>query len=90
MEAPTPACAHFDQLPVVQPGSEGCEACLATGSWWVHLRMCLNCGHVGCCDQSPNRHARAHFATVGHPVMRSQEPGEAWAWCWIDEVDIDL
>lgn len=90
MEAPAPACPHFEQLPVVQPGSEGCEECLASGSRWVHLRMCLNCGHVGCCDQSPNRHARAHYTSVGHPVMRSQEPGEAWGWCWIDEVDIDL
>jgi CPA1 family monovalent cation:H+ antiporter len=64
---------------------DGCEECLAAGSTWVHLRLCLQCGHVGCCDSSPERHADKHFASTGHPVMRSFEPGEDWRWCFIDE-----
>jgi CPA1 family monovalent cation:H+ antiporter len=64
---------------------EGCEECLATGSTWVHLRLCLQCGHVGCCDSSPERHASKHFESEGHPVMRSFEPGEEWRWCFVDE-----
>ena len=81
------ACAHLDQLGAVDPRTpEGCEECLKTGSWWVHLRLCLSCGHVGCCDQSPNRHATAHFHESGHPVMRSFEPGEDWGWCYVDEI----
>lgn len=67
------------------PGSHGCEECLQTGGVWVHLRLCLACGHVGCCDSSPNRHATHHFEQSGHPVMRSFEPGEYWAWCYEDE-----
>ncbi len=65
---------------------EGCQECLAIGSTWVHLRLCLTCGHVGCCDSSPNRHATAHYADVGHPVIRSFQPGEAWRWCFVDEI----
>jgi uncharacterized UBP type Zn finger protein len=65
---------------------EGCEECLAIGSSWVHLRVCLTCGHVGCCDSSPSRHATAHYNDVGHPVIRSFQPGEAWRWCYIDEI----
>ena len=79
------ACSHLDEIRDATAGSDGCEACLAIGGWWVHLRLCLTCGHVGCCDQSPNRHARAHFHTTGHPVVRSHEPGETWRWCWVDE-----
>jgi hypothetical protein len=63
----------------------GCEDCLRTGSPWVHLRLCLTCGFVGCCDSSPNRHARRHATLVGHPVVRSFEPGEHWRWCFVDE-----
>lgn len=63
----------------------GCEDCLKTGGRWVHLRVCLTCGHVGCCDSSPNRHATAHFHGTGHPVISSAEPGETWAWCYVDE-----
>jgi monovalent cation/hydrogen antiporter len=63
---------------------DGCEECLAMGSTWVHLRLCLECGHVGCCDSSPNRHASKHFASERHPVMRSFEPGESWRWCFVD------
>ena len=68
----------------------GCEECLEIGSGWVHLRMCLNCGKVGCCDNSPNRHATAHFREVGHPLIRSAEPGESWAWCYEDEVALAI
>jgi uncharacterized UBP type Zn finger protein len=69
----------------VTPSGPGCAECLASGSRWVHLRLCLSCGHVGCCDSSPNRHATAHFRATGHPVVRSYEPGEEWAWCYVDE-----
>ncbi|MFL6136846.1 MAG: UBP-type zinc finger domain-containing protein [Frankiaceae bacterium] len=65
---------------------DGCEECLASGGRWVHLRRCASCGHVGCCDSSPSRHATGHFHQTGHPVMRSQEPGESWSWCYVDEV----
>jgi hypothetical protein len=64
----------------------GCEECLAIGGQWVHLRMCQSCGKIGCCDSSPNRHASKHAHAVGHPVLRSVEPGEHWSWCVIDEV----
>jgi hypothetical protein len=64
---------------------EGCEACLQAGSAWVHLRLCLTCGFVGCCDSSPNRHARRHAHFAGHPIVRSFEPGEDWRWCYVDE-----
>ncbi|MBW0108589.1 UBP-type zinc finger domain-containing protein [Pseudonocardia sp. KRD-182] len=70
----------------VTPRTPGvCEACLRTRSRWVHLRLCLTCGQVGCCDSSPNRHARRHAALVGHPIVRSAEPGEHWRWCYVDE-----
>ena len=64
----------------------GCEECLKLGGRWVHLRMCQSCGRVGCCDASPNRHATAHFDQSGHPVIRSIEPGEAWSYCYVDDV----
>jgi uncharacterized UBP type Zn finger protein len=83
-------CSHLDQIHDVSPNSDGCEECLASGSRWVHLRMCLACGHVGCCDSSPGRHATGHFQATHHPVMRSAEPGEAWGWCYVDEVQLDL
>jgi uncharacterized UBP type Zn finger protein len=67
----------------------GCEECLKIGSLWVHLRMCMECGHVGCCDSSPNKHATKHFHKVKHPIMRSVEPGESWGWCYVDEMEID-
>jgi uncharacterized UBP type Zn finger protein len=70
----------------VKPLTKGCEECMKSGDKWLHLRMCLECGHVGCCDSSPNRHARAHFHAVGHPLMQSAERGEDWKWCFIDEV----
>jgi uncharacterized UBP type Zn finger protein len=64
----------------------GCEDCLRIGGTWVHLRMCETCGHIGCCDNSPNRHATAHFRETSHPIIRSAEPGEDWSWCYVDEI----
>lgn len=82
------ACLHLDEFQVVPPANtpDGCEECLASGSRWVHLRLCLACGHVGCCDSSPNKHATAHFHASSHVVIRSFEPGEEWRWCYVDEV----
>jgi len=79
-------CTHLDQIRDVEPDStQGCPDCLTAGSRWVHLRECLECGHVGCCDSSPKRHATAHFQSTSHPVMRSFESGESWRWCFVDE-----
>lgn len=80
-------CEHLDGLDgAVEPSQrDGCEDCLAIGSRWVHLRLCMTCGHVGCCDSSPNRHATAHFHESGHPIIQSFEPGERWAWCYADD-----
>lgn len=79
-------CTHLDEIRDVQPStSEGCEDCLRIGSPWVHLRECLSCGHVGCCDSSPNRHATAHFRTTTHPIVTSFEPGEHWRYCYPDD-----
>ena len=80
---------HDPHLELVQPvhprTPEGCEECLRLGTPWVHLRLCLTCGHVGCCDSSPERHARIHAYQIGHPVVQSLEPGEDWRWCYFDE-----
>ncbi len=73
----------------VQPSGHGCAECLASGDEWVHLRLCMSCGHVGCCDDSPNRHATGHFRATGHPVIKAFEPGEDWAWCYVDEDSAD-
>ena len=81
----TTLCSHFRALPKVAPRTDGCEECLAMGDTWVHLRLCLTCGHVGCCDSSKNKHATRHFHATHHPVMRSLEPGETWGWCYVDE-----
>ena len=84
------SCGHIkDHMKSVKPSSKGCEDCLKTGDTWVHLRMCLECGHVGCCDSSKNRHARAHFAATQHPIIQSAERGEKWRWCYIDEIYVD-
>ena len=72
------------------PEVPGCEECLALGTRWVHLRMCQSCGHIGCCDDSPNKHATAHFHATEHPVIRSAEPGEDWFWCYVDEAMFSL
>ncbi|HEX3802206.1 MAG TPA: UBP-type zinc finger domain-containing protein [Solirubrobacteraceae bacterium] len=86
------ACTHLDSVLVTElPESvDGCEECLAQGGVWLHLRICLQCGHVGCCDDSPSRHATAHNASTGHPIIRSLEPGENWSWCYIDEIAMVL
>ena len=83
-------CSHIDQIREVTPSSDGCEDCLRIGGWWVHLRLCLSCGHVACCDSSPNRHASTHARDAGHPIVRSFEPGEDWVWCYVDEVDLEV
>ena len=83
METP---CTHLDQIQDVTPGTQGCEECLQSGDTWVHLRMCLICGHVGCCDSSRNKHATKHFHETGHPLVRSLERGESWMWCYVDKV----
>jgi len=78
---------HAEMIRAVEPSTQdGCEDCLREGSGWVHLRLCLTCGHVGCCDSSPRRHARGHAAQAGHPIVRSFEPGEDWRYCFIDDV----
>lgn len=77
-------CPHADVVRAVRPSAAGCEECLGRGDRWVHLRLCLTCGHVGCCDSSPGRHARAHFHETDHPIVRSATPGEHWAWCYVD------
>lgn len=83
----TSECTHFRGLAPVTPSADGCEDCLRSGGTWVHLRLCMHCGHVGCCDSSPNRHARAHWAAQpDHPVIRSFEPGEDWWYCFADDL----
>jgi hypothetical protein len=86
------ACTHLEQVEFAElPASvDGCEDCLREGGKWLHLRICLSCGHVGCCDDSPNRHATAHFHASSHAIIRSLEPGEEWCWCYIDEVGFVL
>lgn len=78
-------CEHLKEIKEVTPSADGCEDCLKTGGRWVHLRLCQSCGHVGCCDNSPNKHATAHFHQTAHPIIKSFEPGEDWGWCYVDE-----
>lgn len=80
------ACSHLDTMRNPKPSAEGCEDCLKIGGRWVHLRMCEACGHAGCCDSSPNKHATKHFHATQHPIIASLEPGEHWKFCYIDEV----
>ena len=80
------ACSHLDEVADVRPGSDGCQECQRMGGHWVHLRMCMSCGHVGCCDDSPHRHATAHFSADRHPIIQSYEPGEDWWFCYLDDV----
>lgn len=84
------SCEHVGHLKPQPPSAQGCEECLKAGGTWVHLRLCLTCGHVGCCDSSPNRHATRHFQHTHHPVMASFEPDERWAWCFVDEEAVDV
>jgi hypothetical protein len=86
------SCTHLDQISItaLPDGIAGCEDCLRIGARWVHLRMCTSCGHIGCCDSSPNRHATAHANETGHPVIRSAEPGEDWFWCYPDGLALTI
>lgn len=80
-------CTHKDQIKDVHPKDiTVCEDCIKIGDTWVNLRMCLTCGHVGCCDSSKNKHATKHFKATGHPIMKSVTPGEPFTWCYIDEI----
>jgi Zn-finger in ubiquitin-hydrolases and other protein len=80
------ACGHLDTVCDVAPHASGCEECLQIGDTWVHLRVCMSCGHVGCCDSSKNRHASLHAGAAAHPIVQSFEPGEDWWWCYVDQV----
>jgi hypothetical protein len=83
-------CSHAASIKKVHPSARGCEECLKIGQEWVHLRICRTCGHVGCCDQSPGKHATKHFHATQHPVIEGYDPPEGWGWCFVDEVFIDL
>ena len=83
-------CSHMDTIEEVAPSGDGCVECLQMGARWVHLRRCATCGHVGCCDSSPNKHATAHFRTIHHPVVQSFEPGEDWYWCYVDDLAFEI
>jgi hypothetical protein len=85
-----PTCNHLDHVHKVKPSAPGCEDCINTGDEWVHLRECMECGHIGCCDSSKNRHATKHFHRTKHPIIRSFEPGEEWGWCYVDELMLDF
>lgn len=79
------SCSHQEFVRTVTPSARGCEECLKTASWWVHLRICRSCGHVGCCDQSPGKHATKHSQTSGYPFIEDYDPPEGWGWCYVDE-----
>ena len=79
-------CTHLNQIQITSTKEHVCEECVKLGDSWVHLRLCLECGHVGCCDSSKNQHATKHFRHSRHPLIRSIEPGEAWVWCYADEM----
>jgi len=84
-------CTHLGTVTEVIPSSDGCEDCRRDGGRWLHLRLCMSCGHIGCCDDSPNRHATAHWRQQpDHPLIRSYEPGEDWWWCYLDELAFDV
>jgi uncharacterized UBP type Zn finger protein len=82
-------CGHVAAIQDVRPSADGCEDCLKIGGMWVRLRICLTCGHVGCCDQSVHKHAMRHYHGTNHPMMASYEEGESWLWCFVDEVVIE-
>jgi uncharacterized UBP type Zn finger protein len=79
-------CQHLNQIKFTTTGKKVCEECVKMGDSWVHLRLCMECGHVGCCDSSKNKHATKHFRQSQHPLVRSIEPGESWVWCYVDEI----
>lgn len=80
-------CSHLDSIKVTKVSKHECEDCVKMGGEWLHLRMCLQCGHTACCDSSPHKHASAHFRKTHHPIMRSAEPGETWTWCFVDNLE---
>ena len=84
------SCTHLDRPLDTSPVADGCVECLQIGGRWVHLRRCAECGHIGCCDQSPNRHATAHFHGTTHPLIQSFEPGEDWFYCYVDDLAFDI
>jgi hypothetical protein len=84
------SCSHIAGIQTVTPSALGCEECLKSGSVWLHLRICRTCGHVGCCDDSPNKHATKHFHATQHPIIEGYDPPEGWGWCYVDEVLFDL
>lgn len=81
-----PGCSHLNQIALTNTDKRVCEDCVKTGDTWVHLRMCLECGHVGCCDSSKNKHATRHYHSTKHPLIRSIEAGERWVWCYVDNL----
>jgi uncharacterized UBP type Zn finger protein len=83
-------CAHIAGIRDITPSALGCEECLKSGSVWLHLRICRSCGHVGCCDDSPNKHATKHFRATGHPIIKSLERGEDWMYCYLDDVMFEV
>ena len=83
-------CTHLNTIRDVTPSALGCEECLRLGQAWVHLRICLHCGHVGCCNSSKNKHATKHYHATRHPIIQSIEPGESWAWCYVDELMLEI
>jgi len=87
---PTPQCTHLDLIQEVTPSGEGCLECLQTGDEWVHLRLCLICGHVSCCNDSKNKHATKHFHATSHPLIKSFEPGEDWMYCYVDRLTLNV
>ena len=92
MPAVPSECSHLDSVQYLELPDEveGCEECLQLGTRWVHLRMCQTCGHIGCCDNSEGKHATAHYKAIGHPIIRSAQPGEDWSWCYVDELMLRL
>lgn len=81
-------CTHLSTIREVTPSAQGCEDCLKIGATWVHLRLCLECGHVGCCDSSVHKHSTKHFHKTKHPIIQSFEPGEDWRWCFVDQIEV--
>ena len=88
----TDSCSHLDTIKFIDLPERiaGCEECLASGGWWVHLRTCQSCGHIACCNDSPSKHATAHARRTGHPIIRSAEPGEEWSYCYLDDITFVL
>jgi uncharacterized UBP type Zn finger protein len=80
------SCSHLATIRDVKPSAAGCQECLVLGDTWVHLRMCLECGHAGCCDSSKNKHATKHHHASKHPIITSLQPGEHWKYCYVDDL----